>query len=136
MSLIFYSIFMNVVLKYMKPILVIIKGFLIILGCYFAGKYLSGLTHNMLSGSVVGMLLLFFLLCCGIVKKEDVRIVADFLMTNLILFFIPPLVAVTLIDFGEIGPAVPYIIIISAISTIIVMAATGLFVQWREKKNP
>lgn len=119
--------------KYLLSILNIIRGSAIILACYFAGKYLSGLTNHFLSGSVIGMLLLFFILCTGIVKKEHVQLVANFLLNHLILFFIPALVAVTLLDFTTIWPSMPDILIISAITTVMVMISTGLYVQWREK---
>lgn len=126
---------MNAILKYAGRGLDILRGSVIILGCYYAGKYLSGLLHHLLSGSVIGMLLLFFLLCTGLVKKEHVSAVSEFLLANLVLFFIPALVAVTLIDFSPIWPSMPHILIIAMLSTILVMAVTGLFVQWREKKG-
>lgn len=111
----------------------ILRGFLIIAVCYYSGKFLSGFTGNMLSGSVVGMLLLFFFLCIGIVKKEHVQAVAEFFLANLVLFFIPALVAVTLIDFTPLWKELPALILIAVATTILVMALTRLFVQWRER---
>lgn len=81
------------------------------------------------------MLLLFFVLCTGVVKKEHVQLVARFLLDNLILFFIPALVAVTLLDFNAIRPSLPDILLISVITTAMVMIVTGLYVQWREKRK-
>lgn len=126
---------MDSINKYIHLFLNILRGSEIILACYFAGKYLSSLIHNFLSGSVIGMLLLFFVLCTGIVKKEHVQLVARFLLDNLILFFIPALVAVTLLDFNAIRPSVPDILLISVITTVIVMIVTGLYVQWRERSS-
>lgn len=126
---------MHVIVKYAGRGLNILRGSVIILACYYAGKYLSGFLHHVLSGSVIGMLLLFFLLCTGLVKKEHVSAVSEFLLANLVLFFIPALVAVTLIDFSPIWPSMPHILIIAVLSTFLVMGVTGLFVQWREKKG-
>lgn len=126
---------MHQVIKNIKQLINILIGFVILTGCYYAGKYLSTLSGNLLSGSVIGMLLLFLLLCTGLVKKGQVQPVADFFLANLILFFIPALVAVTLIDFGSLWKELPGIILIAAVTTIVVMASTGLFVQWREQSN-
>ena len=81
-----------------RIILRIFSGSAIILICYYIGVLLSTFTKGFLSPSVIGMLVLFFALATGLVKKEWVSIVSNFLLANLVLFFIPSLVGATLID--------------------------------------
>ncbi|MBE9488339.1 MAG: CidA/LrgA family protein [Bacteroidetes bacterium] len=113
----------------------ILRGSTIILFCYYFGKLLSNYTHGLLSGSVIGMIILFTALTLGLIKKEHVKTVAQFLINNLIVFFVPALVGATLINFTDISSSILDIAIIAIFSTIMVMTSTGLFVQWREKKE-
>ena len=81
------------------------------------------------------MIILFTALTLGFIKKEHIKTVAQFLINNLIVFFVPALVGATLINFTDISSSIIDIAIIAIISTIMVMTSTGLFVQWREKKG-
>ena len=81
------------------------------------------------------MLVLFFALATGLVKKEWVSIVSNFLLANLVLFFIPALVGATLIDPSQIKDSLWQIIVIAAISTIMVMGITGLFIEYYQKRR-
>ena len=123
------------IIKDKKTVLNTFIGSLICLSCYFTGKYLSHLCNNLLSGSVIGMILLFILLSLKIVKKEQVKVVCEFLLKNMILFFVPALVALTLIDFNTVKDSLLIIVLISIISTICVMGICSLFVEWRQNKE-
>lgn len=46
-----------------------------------------------ISGNVIGMLLLFLLLCLGIVKLGQIEDTADFILKNMSFFFIPATVS-------------------------------------------
>ena len=50
------------------------KGVFIILACWLAGNGLSMVIDGYISGNIIGMLLLFTLLCTGVVKGESVRL--------------------------------------------------------------
>jgi len=50
----------------------------------FAGK---------ISGNVIGMLLMFLLLCLGVIKVGQISDVADFILRNMSFFFIPATVS-------------------------------------------
>ncbi len=113
----------------------IILGSIIILICYYIGVFLSTLTQGFLSPAVIGMLVLFALLAFGIVKKEWVESVSLFLMGNLILFFIPALVGATLIDPSHLKGNLWQIVVIAGISTIFVMLATGIFIEFYQKRG-
>lgn len=123
------------IIKDKKPVLNTFIGSLICLSCYFTGKYFSHLCNNLLSGSVIGMILLFILLSLKIVKKEQVKVVCEFLLKNMILFFVPALAALTLIDFNTVKDSLLIIVLISIISTICVMGICSLFVEWRQNKE-
>lgn len=51
-------------------------------------------------GNVVGVMLLFALLCLGVIKLQYVELAADFLLKHLVFFFVP--VAVGLMEWGQV----------------------------------
>lgn len=51
-------------------------------------------------GNVVGVMLLFALLCLGVIKLKHVELAADFLLRHLVFFFVP--VAVGLMEWGQV----------------------------------
>ncbi len=50
-------------------------------------------------GNVVGMVLLFCLLCLGVIRLEYIQEAADFLLKHMLFFFIP--LAVGLMNWGQ-----------------------------------
>ena len=56
---------------------------------YLLGDLLASLTDLPIPANVIGIVILFGLLCLGIVKIEQVEGVADFLLKHLVFFFIP-----------------------------------------------
>ena len=85
-------------------------------------------------GNVIGMLLLFLLLLCGIVKLEYLQDATDFLLKHLVFFFIP--FAVGLMNWGSLfyqnGIVLAAAIIIGAI---IPFATIGVLGQWLHGEN-
>lgn len=67
-------------------------------GAYLAGKWLTEALALPVPANVVGVVLLFTLLCLGVVRLEHVAETADFLLRHLVFFFIP--IAVGLMDWG------------------------------------
>jgi holin-like protein len=86
------------------------------------------LIDGYISGNIIGMLLLFALLCAGIVKGETVRPAAKFLLGTMALFFIP--FGVGLIDSYEVimDNIVP-ISVATIVSTFAVIAVVGWVFQ-------
>lgn len=119
-----------------KSIIHLIIGFLVLIGCLIVGRILANIIPGLLSPSVIGMIIFFILLKTGLVNDKYVRKTSLFFVNNLVLFFLPPLVGIVLIDFNSIYEQLPSIIISAAISTILVMVVTGrLSEKYIENKN-
>lgn len=119
-----------------KSIIHLIIGFLVLIGCLIVGRILANIIPGLLSPSVLGMIIFFILLKTGLVNDKYVKKTSLFFVNNLVLFFLPPLVGIVLIDFNSIYEQLPSIIISAAISTILVMVVTGrLSEKYIENKN-
>lgn len=110
------------------------KGLFVILACWLVGNFLSMLIDGYLSGNIIGMLLLFTLLCCGVVKKESVESVAKFLLGTMALFFVP--FGVGLIDsYGVILDNITAIVVATVVSTFGVIVAVGWVFQLLNRRS-
>jgi len=94
-------------------------------GISLASGILASFFHLPLSGNILGIIILYFLLQCNIVSMDWVELGANILLAEFLLFFIPSAVGVIqyrnlLLTNG------PYILLVIVLSTIIVMAITGL----------
>jgi len=69
--------------------MVLIKQIAIFLGFWFLGNLISYITKLPLSGSIIAMLLLVAALELKLVKTTDIKDVANFLLNNMAMFFIP-----------------------------------------------
>lgn len=100
-----------------------------------AGELVVWLTGVPVPSSIIGMLLLTLALKLRIVRLRHVEGVADFLVSNLGFFFVPAGVALMgcfdLVE-GQWG----VVIAASAVSTVIVIAVTGLIHQCSRKIMP
>ena len=101
-----------------------IRQCLIIFGCLAVGELLVWLTGITVPSSIIGMLLLTFLLQTKLIKEEWVKSVSDFLISNLGFFFVPPGVALMLY-FDVIKAELLPITIATVVSTVIVLIVTG-----------
>ena len=107
---------------------------LIIFACLAVGEVVVMLTGVKFPSSIIGMLLLCTLLKTGVVKYEKIKGMANFLISNMGFFFIPPGIALML--YFDIITAQFWPIFISAlVSTIIVIAVTGWVYQLTNKKQ-
>ena len=108
------------------------KGVFVILLCWLVGNGMSIAIDGYISGNIIGMLLLFVLLCAGVVKGETVRPAAKFLLGTMALFFVP--FGVGLIDSYEVimDNAVA-IIVATVVSTFAVIVAVGWVFQLLNK---
>lgn len=102
--------------------------FLIIAVISFVGEILSLTLPLPIPGSVYGLLLLLLLLSTGLLKLRHVEKAGDFLVQIMPLLFIGPTVGILSV-LGVVADSLPAILAICAVTTIIVMAVTGLTAQ-------
>ncbi|RXQ93025.1 CidA/LrgA family protein [Ancylomarina salipaludis] len=69
--------------------MILIKQIAIFLGLWLLGELISYYGHLPLSGSIIGMLLLVIGMELKLIKTEDIKVVANFLLNNMAMFFIP-----------------------------------------------
>lgn len=106
----------------------------IIAAVSFAGELLSLLVPLPVPGSVYGLVLMLLCLLTGVVKLHQVEKTADFLVQIMPVLFIGPCVSVmSVVD--SIAGSLVGILAICLISTVVVMAVTGLTAQWILQKK-
>lgn len=106
----------------------ILKQFLIIMACLFIGEFISRVTHILIPGNVIGMIILLIALLTGIIKLEDVEKAADLLIKNLALFFVPVGTGIMLY-FNLISNNAVSILTATLLSTLLVLLVTGHVTQ-------
>jgi holin-like protein len=106
-----------------------VKQSCIIFGITMAGELLNRLLPLPVPAGVYGLFLLLIGLCTGVIRLEQVEETGSFLLEIMPIMFIP--VTVGLMENYELlrAVAVP-VVVISAASTIIVMAATGKITEF------
>lgn len=112
-----------------RMLLTLIKELLIIFALYGAGEGIAFILGTSFPGSVIGMLLLLAALHLKWIRVEDIRFVASFLLGYMPLFFIPAGVGV-MASYTLMEGFYLQIIVLTLLSTILVMAVTGLLVQY------
>ncbi|KOF57435.1 MULTISPECIES: CidA/LrgA family protein [Clostridium] len=111
----------------------LLRQLCIILGICFIGEALNKLLNLPIPGNVLGMIILLILLNTGIIKLEKIEEISNFLLEHLAFFFVPA--GVGLIScFGLLKKNLISITFIILISTIIIMAVTGLTVQLLKRR--
>lgn len=96
----------------------------IIIGCLAVGEFITWLTGISVPSSIIGMLLLNFLLKVKVIKLEWVETISNFLVKNMGFFFVPPGVALMLY-FDIIGKEIVPIVLATTLSTMLVLVVTG-----------
>ena len=96
----------------------------IIIGCLAVGEFMTWLTGISVPSSIIGMLLLTFLLKVKVIKLEWVETISNFLVKNMGFFFVPPGVALMLY-FDIIGKEIVSIVLATTLSTMLVLVVTG-----------
>lgn len=90
----------------------------------WVGNEISARLHAPIPGSIVGLVLLFLLLKSGIIRMEWVEAGANFMLAELLLFFIPSTVGI--IQYQNLASQAPMIVLVIGLSTFAVMAVTGV----------
>jgi len=109
-----------------------IRQCFIIFGCLAVGELIVWLTGITIPSSIIGMLLLAFLLQVKLVRIEWVKGISDFLISNLGFFFVPPGVALMLY-FDIIRAEFLPIMVATVVSTLLVLVVTGWTHQYFRK---
>lgn len=106
-----------------------IKQLLIILLITFLGEILKYLIPVSIPASIYGMVLLFFALEFKIIKVSDIKETASFLIEIMPIMFVPA--GVGLLESWEVlQPIWIQVVVITLVSTVLVMAASGLVTQF------
>lgn len=105
----------------------------ILLLIIFIGEVLNRVFKIPIPGSVIGMIILLIALLTGIVKLSHIEEISNFLLDHLAFFFIPAGVGLLSI-LGVIKDSWYLILLLSLLTTIIVMAITGLIVQYLKRR--
>lgn len=105
-----------------------IKGLMIIFIFSFIGEILNHLLPLPLPASIYGMILLFIALLTKCIKLEQVEMISEFLLSVMLIFFVPASVGI-MDTFFDYKSNMLNIIITVIVSTIVVMITTGLVAQ-------
>lgn len=106
----------------------LLHQFLLIATISFMGEALRAIIPLPIPASVYGLVLLFTALMTGIIRLEQIKTAADFLIAIMAVMFIPA--AVGLLDAWEsLRPVLVPVCVITAVSTVFVMGVTGRVTQ-------
>ena len=101
---------------------------LIILGIYLLGELLSRSLNLPIPGNILGMVILFILLCTKVVKVDNISTVTNFLLDHLSFFFIPAGVGL-MASIGIIKSTWWQLLVVCISTTVIIIGITGMIVQ-------
>lgn len=107
-------------------------GALWIFGFYLLGCGLSFVTGGAIPGSVVGMVLLFTALMLGWVKPQWVDLFSRGLIRYMVLFFLPPAIAI-IGAWDRVKDHITPVVATVLISTIVVIVVVSLVEQRSER---
>lgn len=105
------------------------KQFGIIFACLLAGELVAMIPGLSVPGSIIGMLILTFLLDRKIVSPKTISPICRFLISNMTFFFVPPGVALMLY-FDIIADEWLPITVATLVSIFLVIAVTGRLHQF------
>ena len=105
-----------------------LKQFCIIIAISFTGEILNRLIPLPIPASIYGIVILFTLLCTKVIKVSDVREVSKFLIEIMPIMFVPP-AAGLLETWGIVQTGLWQYLLLTVISTVVVMAVSGLVTQ-------
>lgn len=108
-------------MKYLKQLLIIL-----FISCI--GELFNYFIPLPIPGSIYGMILLFVLLCCGVIKLSQIKETGKFLIDIMPILFVPSAVGI-ISQIEQLKSIWIQIIIITIVTTFIVMGITGLVTQ-------
>lgn len=98
------------------------------------GELLQAVIPLPIPAAIYGLVLLLTALCTGLLKAEKIADTARFLISLMPILFVTPAVSI-LSHWQLIAPNVAAIAIITALSTVIVFAVSGLVTKWLQGKD-
>ena len=114
-----------------------VKQFVIIIAISFIGEFLKYVLPLPVPASIYGMVLMFAALLTGVLKLDDVKDTAKFLIEIMPLMFIPAGVGL-MVSWNTLRPLlipVAIITIVTIITVMIVSGHTAQFVLKRQEKG-
>ncbi|MCI6866732.1 MAG: CidA/LrgA family protein [Lachnospiraceae bacterium] len=105
-----------------------VRQFAVILTVSFMGEVLKALIPLQIPASIYGLVLMLAALCFHIIPLEAVKDAGKFLVEIMPLMFIPAAVGLTE-SWNKISPILLQLVIVTAVSTILVMAVSGRVTQ-------
>lgn len=112
----------------------LVRQFLLILAVSLVGELLKALLPLPVPASVYGLALMLLCLCAGWIKVEQVDKAADFLIEIMPIMFIPAAVGLTE-AWGSLQPMLLPLAVVILITTVLVMAVTGITAEQMMKKE-
>ncbi len=109
-----------------------LKQFSIVLLILALGEILQLKFNIPVPGTILGMVILLFLLLLRIIKLKTIENISNVLLEHLALYFVPVNVGV-IVYYDNIKSQLLKLFIVLIVSTIVVMAVTGLTVQLLDK---
>lgn len=106
----------------------ILLQFAIIVGICLVGEFLHKIVGIPVPGNILGMVLLFILLCLKVVKIDHIKDVSDFLLKYIAFFFLPPSISIMAAG-DEVLSQWPLLLAMCVTLTIVTMVSTGWAVQ-------
>ena len=111
-----------------------LKEFFIIILISFIGELLNLLIPLPIPGSVYGLVIMFTCLCLKIIKLDNIHTTSKFLIEIIPLMFIPAGVGL-MTSFADLKPILLEVTVITIVTTILVMAVTGIIAQLMTRKK-
>ena len=119
--------------KYIKKTLIIVLQIFVLYAFSYIGNVIQNLFHLIIPGSIIGLLLLFTCLCIKIIPVKWIETGAEFVLSILVLFFIPT--TVDIMNYPSLLSFHGALFVLSIlVSTIFSIAITGMAGQVFEKK--
>lgn len=119
----------------LKKIILTIIQVAILYAFSFIGGFIAKWLHLPISGSIIGLFIVLVLLHFNVLQLSKIELGASFLMTEMLLFFVPSVVAIIQYKDQFLQHGSQFLIVI-VLGTITVMAATGLVAERiMNKKN-
>lgn len=106
----------------------------IILAVSFLGELLNKVIPLPFPASIYGLIIMFLLLVFKVIKVEDVKETANFLIEIMILMFIAPAVGL-MESFDKLVGILMPLTVITFLSTVIVMVVSGRVTQFFVRKK-
>ena len=107
----------------------LLRGLFWLVLCQLLGTALNVLLIPILPGPIIGMLLLFSVLCLGWVKLGNIQKAGGFFIEIMPIMFIPAAVGL-LVSFQQLEAMFIPAVITVIVTTFVVSAVTGIVTQW------